>query len=55
MCDHYLAKGQGLNSGRVGRLLFDLASEIKGLVGPLRGEGERLRARVLQLEQLTRQ
>jgi hypothetical protein len=55
VCDHYLAKGQGLGFGRASRLLFQLAVEVKGLAAPLRLEDDRERARVLDLEQLMQQ
>lgn len=55
MCDYYLAKGQGIQSGRMSRLLYELANGVKGLISPLRIEGDQLRARVLHLESLMTQ
>lgn len=55
MCDYYLTKGQGIQSGRASRLLFELANGVKGLVSPLRIQDDQLRARVLYLESLMKQ
>jgi len=55
VCDHYLGKAQGVYETPASRYLFELAHEVKGLLGPLRHEEDRLRARVTHLEMLMRQ
>tara|TARA_B110001452_G_C15218180_1_gene422344 strand:- start:1220 stop:1780 length:561 start_codon:yes stop_codon:yes gene_type:complete len=54
ICDHHVARSAGRYAGPVSRHLFDMANEVKGLLGPLKLEDTRRRARVFHLEQMLR-
>lgn len=53
-CDHHVACSAGRYAGPVSRHLFDMANEVKGLLGPLKLEDTRQQARVHHLEQMLR-
>lgn len=51
-CDHYLAKGAGGYDGPSSRALFNLSTEVKSLLEPLRRVEETKSERLAHLEQL---
>ena len=51
-CNHWLAKAAGDYKSPASRALFELAHEVKALLGPLRDEELRLQTRLKHLEAL---